>query len=102
MPVSGKARQAPRCHGIEHREPGYLPLDEGHSARRVKSTPHAITEVVMATSAVSSVSLSDRITAGIVALIIGGFLVFGAGLANSATIHDTAHDVRHSFGFPCH
>ncbi len=58
----------------------------------------------MATSTVSSVSLSlsDRITAGFIALLVGGFLVFGAGLANSATIHDTAHDVRHSFGFPCH
>jgi cobalt transporter subunit CbtB len=70
----------------------------------VKTTPHAITEVVLANSAVSSVSLSltDRITAGIIALVVGGFLVFGAGLANSATLHDTAHDVRHSFGFPCH
>lgn len=66
--------------------------------------PRAITEVVMATSTLSSVtlSLSDRITAGFLALLVGGFLVFGTGLANSATIHDTAHDVRHSFGFPCH
>ena len=58
----------------------------------------------MATTTVSNVSLSlnDRITAGIFALLIGGFLVFGAGLANSAFLHDTAHDVRHSYGFPCH
>lgn len=58
----------------------------------------------MATTTVSSIplSLSDRITTGILALLIGGFLVFGAGLANSAVLHDTAHDVRHSYGFPCH
>lgn len=58
----------------------------------------------MASSIVSSIplSLSDRITTGILALLIGGFLVFGAGLANSAVLHDTAHDVRHSYGFPCH
>ncbi|PDT54465.1 MULTISPECIES: CbtB-domain containing protein [Sinorhizobium] len=58
----------------------------------------------MATSKVSSIplSLSDRLTAGIIALMIGGFLVFGAGLANSAVLHDTAHDTRHSYGFPCH
>ena len=58
----------------------------------------------MAMTTVSSVSLSlnDRITAGILALLIGSFLVFGAGLANSAVLHDTAHDVRHSYGFPCH
>ena len=58
----------------------------------------------MASSIVSSIplSLSDRITTGILALLIGSFLVFGAGLANSAVLHDTAHDVRHSYGFPCH
>lgn len=58
----------------------------------------------MATSNLSSVSLSlsDRLVAGILALMIGGFLVFGAGLANSAVLHDTAHDTRHSYGFPCH
>lgn len=58
----------------------------------------------MAASTVSTVSLSnsDRLTAGIVALVIGAFLVFGAGLANSAVLHDTAHDTRHSYGFPCH
>jgi cobalt transporter subunit CbtB len=66
--------------------------------------PVASTEVVMAASTVSSVSLSysDRLLAGLAALLIGGFLVFGAGLANSAVLHDTAHDTRHSYGFPCH
>ena len=58
----------------------------------------------MATSTISStpLSLSDRLTAGVIALLIGTFLVFGAGLANSAVLHDTAHDTRHSYGFPCH
>ncbi|NVP57135.1 MULTISPECIES: CbtB domain-containing protein [Rhizobiaceae] len=58
----------------------------------------------MAVSNVSSVSLSlsDRLVAGLVALLLGGFLVFGAGLANSSVLHDTAHDTRHSYGFPCH
>ncbi|WP_438753048.1 CbtB domain-containing protein [Pararhizobium sp. O133] len=58
----------------------------------------------MAKTNVSNVTLSlnDRITTGILALLIGSFLVFGAGLANSAVLHDTAHDVRHSYGFPCH
>ncbi|MCP8893694.1 CbtB-domain containing protein [Shinella daejeonensis] len=58
----------------------------------------------MAVSNTSSISLtqSDRLTAGVIALIIGAFLVFGAGLANSSVLHDTAHDTRHSYGFPCH
>ena len=64
----------------------------------------AITEVVMAVTNASGVSLSlnDRMIAGFLSLFIGAFLVFGAGLANSSVLHDTAHDVRHSFGFPCH
>jgi cobalt transporter subunit CbtB len=49
-----------------------------------------------------ALSLSDRKIIGLSALVLGGFLVFGVGLANSATIHDTAHDVRHANGFPCH
>ena len=34
--------------------------------------------------------------------VVIGVLVFGAGLANSSVLHDTAHDTRHSYGFPCH
>ena len=34
--------------------------------------------------------------------LIGATLVFAAGLANSAVLHDAAHDTRHSTGFPCH
>jgi cobalt transporter subunit CbtB len=62
------------------------------------------TEVVMAQTNVQTkaLSLSDRFIIGFSALLLGGFLVFGVGLANSATIHDTAHDVRHANGFPCH
>ena len=36
------------------------------------------------------------------ALLFGAFLVFGAGLAQSDTLHNAAHDGRHSFAFPCH
>ena len=49
--------------------------------------------------------VSDRaraVPAAIAALIFGAFLVFGAGLAQSSTLHNAAHDGRHSFAFPCH
>ncbi|MCZ4289236.1 CbtB domain-containing protein [Hoeflea alexandrii] len=53
-----------------------------------------------------SLSLTDRngarTVAGLMALVIGSILVFGVGLANSQTLHDAAHDTRHSYGFPCH
>jgi cobalt transporter subunit CbtB len=49
-----------------------------------------------------SLTISDRLIIGFAALLLGSFLVFGVGLANSETLHDTAHDVRHANGFPCH
>ena len=33
---------------------------------------------------------------------LGAALLFTAGFANSAAMHDAAHDTRHSIGFPCH
>ena len=34
--------------------------------------------------------------------ILGVGMVFMVGLAQSQTLHDVAHDVRHATGFPCH
>jgi cobalt transporter subunit CbtB len=34
--------------------------------------------------------------------LLGGIMLFVAGHAQSATLHDAAHDVRHATGFPCH
>jgi cobalt transporter subunit CbtB len=34
--------------------------------------------------------------------LLGGVLLFVAGHAQSGTLHDAAHDVRHATGFPCH
>jgi cobalt transporter subunit CbtB len=38
----------------------------------------------------------------VLALLLGAFLVLGTGFAHSDTIHNAAHDTRHSFAFPCH
>ncbi len=34
--------------------------------------------------------------------LVGAMLLFTAGFANPAVMHDAAHDTRHSIGFPCH
>jgi cobalt transporter subunit CbtB len=34
--------------------------------------------------------------------LVGATMVFTVGLAHSQTLHDAAHDMRHSSGFPCH
>ena len=38
----------------------------------------------------------------VLAIIFGVFMVFGTGLAQPTSMHNAAHDVRHSFTFPCH
>lgn len=48
------------------------------------------------------ISMVERATAVVATLLLGAFLVWGAGFANSQVIHDAAHDGRHSFAFPCH
>ncbi len=33
---------------------------------------------------------------------LGLGIMFIAGFASSATLHDAQHDMRHAIGFPCH
>jgi len=40
--------------------------------------------------------------AALVAAVLGLFILYGVGFANPATLHNAAHDARHSFAFPCH
>ncbi len=59
----------------------------------------------MAANTVSTaipISGSQRLLTATAALLLGAFFVWGVGLANSSALHDTAHDTRHSYGFPCH
>jgi cobalt transporter subunit CbtB len=51
---------------------------------------------------VSSLSLSQRLLAGLTALLLGLVLVGGIGFASEMAIHNGAHDTRHALGFPCH
>lgn len=36
------------------------------------------------------------------ALILGFVILYAAGFASTSAIHNAAHDMRHSQGFPCH
>ena len=38
----------------------------------------------------------------VLALAFGLLLVFGAGFASPAALHNATHDTRHAFGLPCH
>jgi cobalt transporter subunit CbtB len=36
------------------------------------------------------------------AFLLGMAVVYGAGFVQTAEVHNAAHDMRHSQGFPCH
>ena len=53
-------------------------------------------------SAISSLSLSQRLAAGLVALVLGFVMLGTIGFAQDVRLHNGAHDTRHALGFPCH
>jgi cobalt transporter subunit CbtB len=54
------------------------------------------------TATIASLSISQRIVAGTLALMLGMTLLVGVGFAHDMRIHNGAHDTRHASGFPCH
>jgi len=54
------------------------------------------------TTQVQTLSISQRLIAGSLALFIGMFLIAGTGFAQNVALHNGAHDTRHAIGFPCH
>lgn len=57
----------------------------------------------IAASAGSALAASESPRlAALAALLIGFAVVFAAGFASPAAIHNATHDTRHAFGLPCH
>ena len=54
------------------------------------------------TATISSLSVSQRLVAGVLALFLGLALIGGVGFASDMAVHNGAHDTRHALGFPCH
>ncbi|TAK63940.1 CbtB domain-containing protein [Methylobacter sp.] len=46
--------------------------------------------------------ISDRILPALLASMLGLALLYAAGFADTAQLHNAAHDGRHSASFPCH
>ena len=54
------------------------------------------------TAGQASLSISQRLVAGALALLLGLVLIGGVGFASDMAVHNGAHDTRHALGFPCH
>ena len=59
---------------------------------QIRSTQHGL----------AAVGAQERLAAVVVLALLGIFVIWGVGFAQSDTLHNAAHDSRHSMAFPCH
>ena len=60
------------------------------------------TEMTMTALNLTSAKTTSALLSALFVAMLGASTLFLAGFAHSQTLHDAAHDVRHSTGFPCH
>ena len=60
---------------------------------------------ISTTTANSTATISTTIAKPlqlISAFLLGAVVLYAAGFVSTSTVHNAAHDMRHSQGFPCH
>ncbi len=50
----------------------------------------------------SDITANETLRARVLAAAAAVVIVFTVGFAQSATLHNAAHDTRHTLAFPCH
>lgn len=56
----------------------------------------------LASTSLSTRSLSQRLPLAVGSCLLGALLVYFAGFSHLEAVHNAAHDTRHSTAFPCH
>ena len=51
---------------------------------------------------IASLSMQERMAAGVVTALLGVFMLYGVAFAHSDILHNAAHDTRHAITVPCH
>ncbi len=54
---------------------------------------------IAATTRVATISKGLQLAT---AFLLGVVMLYGAGFVQASAVHNAAHDMRHSQGFPCH
>ena len=54
------------------------------------------------TAGLAALSTQERAATGVVALLLGVFLLYGVAFAHAHVLHNAAHDTRHAITVPCH
>jgi cobalt transporter subunit CbtB len=82
------------------RESGDRPCKETRTAVGCDGKEHKMN---MTTTTITRASDKTKALLSVLGMaMLGMVILFAAGHAQSATLHDAAHDVRHATGFPCH
>jgi cobalt transporter subunit CbtB len=76
--------------------------ETGQAQRQRKAVGCDGKENDMNTTHRSDAKTSTGLLSVLFVALIGATMLFVAGHAQSATLHDAAHDMRHATGFPCH
>jgi len=50
----------------------------------------------------TDVAINEILKARILAVTFGIAILFVVGFVNSTSVHNAAHDTRHTLAFPCH
>ncbi|MFY1664070.1 CbtB domain-containing protein [Pseudomonas sp. Pseu.R1] len=53
-------------------------------------------------STTSATQTTRRVLSACFAVSMGAVLLYFAGFSSMPALHNTAHDTRHTIGFPCH
>jgi cobalt transporter subunit CbtB len=51
---------------------------------------------------IAGLSAQERVMTGIIAALLGTFMLYGVAFAHSDILHNAAHDTRHAITVPCH
>lgn len=63
--------------------------------------PHS-TAIDHAAAPSGATTIATRVKPALLASALALVLLYGMGFAPMSTLHNAAHDGRHSAGFPCH
>jgi cobalt transporter subunit CbtB len=66
------------------------------------STGGQVGALVPGASLADETDKTNRVLSAFAAIALASIVLFGTAFAGPEVIHNAAHDVRHSFAFPCH
>lgn len=51
---------------------------------------------------IAALRAQERVAAGVIALLLGVFMLYGVAFVHADILHSAAHDTRHAITVPCH